>query len=85
LRRNKQRPGRESDPVAEIRQLRRSQQPAETATKTRWRDELGELVHYDRPTSEITTSSNTGYRRGLQVASRAAASETRSHDIQHRQ
>jgi hypothetical protein len=48
LRRNQQRAGRESDPVAEIRQPRRSQQPAETAAKTRWRDELGELVHYDR-------------------------------------
>jgi len=27
-----------------------AKQPAETAARTRWRDELGELVHDDRPT-----------------------------------
>jgi hypothetical protein len=58
LRSNEQRAGRESDPVAEIRQPRRSQQPAETAAKTRWRDDLGEPVDYDRPTSWITMASS---------------------------
>jgi hypothetical protein len=48
---HQQRAGRQGDPVAEIRHPRRSQQPAETAAKTRWRDELGEPVHYYRPSA----------------------------------
>ena len=69
LRRHQQRTGRQSDSVAEIRHPRRSQQPTETASETRWRDELGEPVYYHRPSAlaRVPLSRLAGRSTGLHV------------------